>query len=67
MSSACGAQSVSSIDAPLSSRSVIERFDVSPPSRFMIVLSSPTWCTTAQTSTREPLLMWSTSAIFLKA
>ena len=44
---ACGAHSVSSTDAPLSSRRIMDRLLVSEPSRFMMVASSPTECTTS--------------------
>ena len=63
MSTDWGAHSVSSMDEPLSSRSVTDRLDVSDPSRFMMVARSPTACTTATMSTIDPAWIWSTSAI----
>ena len=66
-STLCGAHIVSSMLAPLSSLRTTERLDVSEPSRFRIVVRSPTECTTATTSTIAPWAICSTSAIFLNA
>ena len=66
-STLCGAHIVSSMELPESSRRMIDLLLVSVPSRFMIVTSSPTACTTATTSTIAPEGICSKSLIFRNA
>ena len=65
ISTECGSQSVNSMDVSESSRIITERFEVSEPSRFMIVVKSPTEYAMPMTSTISPALSASSSESFL--